>query len=76
MPAVVIKEQHYNSAPITNAAVTNVNPLAVVPAALADTAGRVETNTALQALEADVLVLATKVNLLLEALRTGGAVAR
>lgn len=73
--AIVIREQHYNGAAIANVAADLVADLATVPAALADTAARVEVNGRLTILEADISEIATKVNFILDALRDANVIA-
>lgn len=66
----------YNAAPIEDLATTDVAALATAPAAVGDAALRTETQTVLAALEADVALLATKLNAVINALEESGTVAR
>lgn len=74
--AYIKDNRYYNAAPITDLATTDVAALAAAPAALADAAARAETQGVLAALEADIALIATKVNGLIDALESRGVIAK
>lgn len=75
MAGIYKNEQYYNGAAIADLATTNVPNIVVVPTVIGATADRVETQAVLAALEADLVVVATKLNFALAALKDAGIIA-